>query len=282
MRLAIINDELHQDLPTVVETVRQLGFGGVEVRSCAQVPPHQLDDTHLVSIRDQVRGAGLEVAGFCPPALKRPLPDSDEALAQTTTLLARSIEQARILGAPYVRIFSFYRTEDPEPERAAGVAAKVLAELDTTGVDLLLETGTRTNTPTIAHSMRFLDALGRDDVGILWDPGNSVFSGWDPHPFPADYELGRPLIRHVHVKDPDGRAGYVRLGSGDLPWPAIVRRLADDGYSGWLSLETHWRHGRVLNQQERDEPWGDAFTDGGYAASVECMQVLTSMVEGTW
>jgi hypothetical protein len=36
-----------------------------------------------------------------------------------------------------------------------------------------------------------------------------------------------------------------------------------DGYSGWLSLETHWRPGRILNAMERDYPWGDSFSKGG-------------------
>ncbi|MBY8870652.1 sugar phosphate isomerase/epimerase [Micromonospora sp. PLK6-60] len=281
MRLAIINDEVHQDLGTVIDSIRRTGLDGVELRSCAGVPPHHLDDAQLDAIRRDVRQAGLEIAGFCPPALKCPLPETDEDLARTAELLARAVAQARLLGAPHIRIFSFYRTGDPAPERAARAAERVLAAVDLTGVELLLETGTRTNTPTIAHSLRFLDALGRDELGILWDPGNSVFSGWHADPYPADYELGRQLIRHVHVKDPDGRNGYVRLGDGDLPWPAIVRRLADDGYDGWLSLETHWRHGRVLTQAQRDEPWGEPFSADGYHASVECMRILRQMVEAT-
>ncbi|MFD1052057.1 hypothetical protein ACFQ1S_44050, partial [Kibdelosporangium lantanae] len=54
----------------------------------------------------------------------------------------------------------------------------------------------------------------------------------------------------------------------------------DDGYTGWLSLETHWRIGRVLTQQQRDTPWGKEFSDGGYEASVECMRQLDKLVNG--
>ena len=53
--------------------------------------------------------------------------------------------------------------------------------------------------------------------------------------------VAAPLIRHVHVKDPAGHSGYVRLGDGDLPWPRILAALAASGYAGWVSLETHWR-----------------------------------------
>lgn len=278
MRLAIINDEIHQDLDTAVRVVRSTGFSGVEIRSVANVPPHLLSDEQLAEARATIAEHGLAVAGFCPPALKCALPRTDEEIGGARALLVRAVEQAALLGAPHVRVFSFYRDGDPDPVTAARVAARVLDGVDLSGIHLLVETGTRTNTPTMALTMTFLEALGRDDLGILWDPGNSVFSGWHPAPFPEEYHIGSGLIRHVHVKDPAGTTGYVRLGDGDLPWADIVAALAADGYEGWLSLETHWRHGRALTQRERDEPWGDAFTDGAYLASVECMHLLKSLV----
>lgn len=190
------------------------------------------------------------------------------------------MRRAELLGAPFVRIFTFYREGDPDPRRAANAAREVLDGVPADRVPLVVETGMRTNSPTMRHTLEFLDALGDDRLGVLWDPGNSVFSGWDPAPFPQDYALGRDRIRHVHVKDPNGRDGYVRLGDGDLPWPAILTRLAEDGYRGWLSLETHWRIGREpLTQRQRDEPWGEEFTAGGFEASSQCMRLLREMAE---
>jgi sugar phosphate isomerase/epimerase len=280
VRLAIINDEVHQDLARTIDAVVTCGFAGIEIRSVWNVPPHELTDEHLREISRSLHERGLRAAGFCPPALKCALPRDATEIAAVRAVLARAIEQAKVLDAPHVRIFSFYRDGDPDPVTAAAAAAEVLDGLTLDGVDLLLETGTRTNTPTMELTLTFLDALDRSDIGILWDPGNSVFSGWHTRPFPSDYLLGRELIRHVHVKDPVGTTGYVRLGDGDLPWPAIVEALRADGYPGWLSLETHWRHGRVLNQRERDNPWGDAFSDGGQDASIECMLRLRELVTG--
>jgi sugar phosphate isomerase/epimerase len=280
VRLAIINDEVHQDLARTIDAVVTCGFAGVEIRSVENVAPHELTDEQLREIRQSLHEHGLMAAGFCPPALKCALPRGRTEVAAVRAVLARAIEQAKILAAPHVRIFSFYRDGEPDPISAASVAGEVLDGLSLDGVNLLVETGTRTNTPTMELTLTFLEALGRGDIGILWDPGNSVFSGWHKNPFPADYLLGRDLIRHVHVKDPDGTAGYVRLGDGDLPWRNIVEALRADAYSGWLSLETHWRHGRVLTQQERDNPWGDAFSDGGLDASIECMRRLSELVTG--
>ncbi|QYC44238.1 Xylose isomerase-like TIM barrel [Nonomuraea coxensis DSM 45129] len=278
MRLAVIGDELAQDCRTVARTAAELRFDAVEIRSMDGTPPHLLSDAQLGAARAVLDEHGLANAGFAPPALKTALPVTDADLQAAADLLADGCRQAALLGAPHVRIFSFYRDGDPDPVRAARLTAQVLDGLDLP-VPLVVENGTRTNTPTLRHLATFLDELGRDDLGILWDPGNSVFSGWDPEPFPADYEAGRERIRHVHVKDPDGTRGYVRLGDGDLDWPAILRRLAEDGYGGFVSLETHWRIGRALTATERDEPWGEAFSRGGHPAGVECMRRLRDWVD---
>ncbi|MFG2328475.1 sugar phosphate isomerase/epimerase family protein [Streptomyces sp. NPDC048604] len=280
MRLAIINDELSQDIEAAAAQTARLGFGGLEIRSSGGVPPHLMSDAELTAVRDTVARHGLAVAGFDPPALKCALPRTGAEITAVRDLVVDAVRRAELLGAPFVRIFTFYREGDPDPRAAAKAAQEVLDGVPFDRVPLVVETGMRTNSPTMRHTLAFLDELGDDRLGILWDPGNSVFSGWDPAPFPQDYELGRERIRHVHVKDPDGQAAYVRLGDGDLPWPAILARLAGDGYDGWLSLETHWRVGRApLTQEQRDEPWGEEFTAGGFEASSQCMRLLREMVE---
>ncbi|OPF76706.1 hypothetical protein VT50_0222945 [Streptomyces antioxidans] len=278
MRLAIITDELGQDPETVFPAVRQLGFDGVEIRSLDDTPPHQLTDVQLTKVRGLAARYGLSVAGLCPPVFKCPVPVSDADLRAARTVLEDSLRTAAALGAPHMRIFTFYRDGAPAPRAAAPRVAELLSGIDTAGVDLLVETGTRTNTPTIDHTLQFLETLGDPRVGILWDPGNSVFSGWAKAPYPAEYAAGRPFIRHIHVKDPRGQQEYVRLGDGDVPWPDILGQLRADGYRGWVSLETHWRIGRVLSPEQRDVPWGRDFSADGFEASVECMRRLSEMV----
>ncbi|WP_280308167.1 sugar phosphate isomerase/epimerase family protein [Nocardia abscessus] len=280
MKLAVIGDEIAQDIEVVADVAAGSGARGVEVRSVADRAPGMLTRPELQRIRNALDAKGLEVAGYAPPAFKCPLPTTDEEYAVVADELAGFMEQAAVLGAPHVRIFTFWREGEPDPVGAARAAARVLSEVRSE-IPLVVETGTRTNTPTMRHVLAFLEELSFPGLGILWDPGNTVFSGWDPAPFPEDYAAGGTLIRHVHVKDPDGMNGYVRIGSGDLPWPAILRRLAEDGYAGYLSLETHWRIGRVLSAQERDTPWGDAFSRDGRAASVECLGILRTMLDQT-
>ncbi len=275
MRRAIISDEISQDLGVAAAVASELGFEGLEIRSIHGVAPHLLNNAQLRDIRSVLDDHSLAVAGFCPPCLKH-LPPSDAAeRAASRRVVERALAQADVLGAGHCRIFSFYRDRDADPISAARVARQILGGLDLpAGVSLLLETGTRSNTPTLRLARQFLEELGDDRIGLLWDPGNTVFSGYDPAPFPDDFTAAASLIRHVHVKDPDGQHGYVRLGDGDLPWPAILAALADRGFTGWVSLETHWRLDRTLTGLERDEPWGAGISAGGLEASRICMQVL--------
>ncbi|MCL6443038.1 MAG: sugar phosphate isomerase/epimerase [Alicyclobacillus sp.] len=278
MRLAIIGDELDQNLDRVIDVVSTNEFHGIEVRSVWNTQPDKLTHEQLEKIRDSIKKAGLAVAGFDSPCLKTVLPRTDAELEASRNSILHAIEQARLLDAGFVRIFTFYREGEANPKLAAEVAKRILDGIIPDDIQIYVETGMRTNTPTMQHMLQFLDVIGDNRLGVVWDPGNSVFAGADKNPFPADYEAGKELIKHVHIKDPIGQQEYTRLGDGDLPWPEIIRTLYTDDYKGYLSLETHWRIGRVLDQNQRDNPWFDTFSENGYEASVECMQQLLNYV----
>jgi sugar phosphate isomerase/epimerase len=275
VKASIISDEVSQDLDVAIEAAARHGFDGLEIRSVDGCPPHLLDDAAVTRIRRRLDDAGLAVSAFCPPALKSAIPAHPSGRAAAAAVVTQAARHAALLGTGAVRMFSFYRDGPvPEPERAAEAARLALSGVDLPdGVRLVLETGTRTNTPTLALAARFLDVLDDERVGILWDPGNSVFSGLARYPFP-DFAETVHRIEHVHVKDPQGTARYVALGEGDLPWPDIIRSLHQGGYQGWLTLETHWRVDRELTGPERDEPWGQGISAGGLAASDICMRTM--------
>ncbi len=89
-------------------------------------------------------------------------------------------------------------------------------------------------------------------VGLLYDTGHCLFAGGDPQAL-----LARHLSRVVHVHCKDVRpavleralaedmsfmgavlAGIFTVpGDGCIDFPAVLRRLKDYGYSGWLVVE---------------------------------------------
>jgi inosose dehydratase len=104
---------------------------------------------------------------------------------------------------------------------------------------------------TDAETDRLMSVTG-EAVGLLYDTGHSAFSGGDPLSL-----LARNIDRvvHVHCKDvrPDKLARaraedlsfmdavldgiFTVPGDGSIDYPAILSRLNDAGYEGWLVVE---------------------------------------------
>jgi len=77
--------------------------------------------------------------------------------------------------------------------------------------------------------LRFIDSLGMDNVGVLFDLGNSNALGLN---FPDEIRALTHLIGEVHIKDRrkiDGKS--MRLGKADTPFDLISNELK---YSNWI------------------------------------------------
>lgn len=281
LRTAVLTDEVSQDLGRAIALAQRHGLDGLEIRSVGGVAPHEFPRAACQRIRARVADAGLRIVALASPAFKGPLPRSAASRAAARDVFERSAERADWLGAPVLRVFSFLRDGPPAPGPAAEAVAEAARPDRALPFTLAVETGTPSNTPGGAEMAAFLARLPSTGIGVVWDPGNGVFSGFDPHPYPAAYDLLAAHIVHIHVKDPLGQTGYTKLGEGDVPWAAILGRLRTDGYSGVLSLETHWRLGQALTAAQRARPWGAAFSAGGEVASDRCLAVLTRLAAGS-
>jgi|SRR5579859_597218 len=281
MRLCVLTDEISQDLDEALALCVRHGYSAIEVRSVWNTPPQQLTLAQCADISARAAGNGISIAGFASPVFKTELPRGAAQLANCEAELCRAIDRCHALGTTLMRVFSFFRSGAPDVAAAAAAMDTVLDRVSTDGLTLGVETGTRTNTPSAALVQRLVHTLGRPNVGVVWDPGNTLFSGFGTGENLCGLEDLQPAdLVHVHVKDPLGSDGYVELGRGSLPWPAVLAGLSARGYRGHLSLETHWRLARVLTPLQRDEPWGDDFSNGGHRASDVCMATLATWVAG--
>ncbi|MCY3019231.1 MAG: sugar phosphate isomerase/epimerase, partial [Planctomycetota bacterium] len=100
-----------------------------------------------------------------------------------------------------------------------------------------LETGQE----TVDVLLRFIKDVGRDNLGINFDPANMIlYNNGDP--VAALRLIGR-RVRGVHLKDalktkvPGTWGAEVTVGTGEVNWPAFLAALAAVGFPGWLCLE---------------------------------------------
>jgi len=158
--------------------------------------------------------------------------------------LYAAFEIARFMNAKIVRVFSYWRTT--EPERCFDDVVK--AELDlankakSAGLIIGLENEHACNVGTAAETAKVLQAAQHPNLKVVWDPANALVGA--ENPFPHGYSLlPKDRIVHVHTKDchmEGHKPIWGPLGTRAVDWKGQIAALLADGYNGWLSLETHW------------------------------------------
>jgi len=83
----------------------------------------------------------------------------------------------------------------------------------------------------------FVDKVGSDWVGVYFDVGNVLLTGFPQHWIRI---LGERIVR-VHIKDfktSVGTAeGFCDLLEGDVPWDETMKALSDIGYDSYVTAE---------------------------------------------
>lgn len=129
-------------------------------------------------------------------------------------------------------------------DRSHPVRAKMLDRIHQTA-DLFAEHGCQIGLETGQEAaetlLNFLDQLGREDVGVNFDPANILLYGSGDPIDALNRLVGR--VKQVHLKDaiPSGQPGEwgteVPVGKGQVNWPAFFSTLQQAGYTGPLPIE---------------------------------------------
>jgi L-ribulose-5-phosphate 3-epimerase len=148
-----------------------------------------------------------------------------ETWAVNLAAAAGNAQVAEQLGLDLVTFHAgFLPHETSDPERRVMIErlrtiAEVFAEH---GVAVALETGQESAETLVA----VLEAIGRDDVGVNFDPANMILYAMGD-PVAAIERLG-PFVRQIHVKDalpttePGTWGTEVPVGEGAVDWTAFL------------------------------------------------------------
>ncbi len=283
MKIAIITDEVSQDLDQVLAFAREFSLDGLEIRSLWNKLPHELTDEEAARIKEGAAEAGLAICGVATPVLKCDV-EKDGEIPGQVDCLRKSLRRAEEWGAPMIRTFTGWRTKEPQkvfPRAVEVYREHLLPVIEGSSVFLGVENEFSTNVATGAESREFLSLLDSPRAKLVWDPCNILYLPDFSDPFEENFPAVRDLIGHVHVKDAvrtDGKkeapAESVALGDGGARLLDNLKALHADGYRGWISLETHWRLQQQLDEGVTRSPKGESFSSGAEPASRECMKRL--------
>jgi len=258
-RLGIITDELTEDFEKALDFISEHYLAYCEVRELWQKNVVRLSQKELERARQLIERHRLKVSEIASPIFKYHLPGmpsprpnwgdtfkaADLTDRDSENLLQRVFKLAPFFGTSKVRVFSYWRVEDPEKaypyvrERLAKAAALAAQH----NVTLLLENETDCNVGTGKELGRILREVNSPNLRAMWDPCNAL--GLGEVPYPDGYRHVRGLFLHMHIKDmkrnpATGKFQYVPVGKGMIDYRGQFEALRADRYGGTMSLETSY------------------------------------------
>jgi len=254
--LAAITDEISQDFERALDLSVQWGLPKAEIRAMWGKNVAELSRQELQRARKALDARGIQACAVASPFYKCDLTGelgpaagrlhqaSQRALAEQTEVLRRCIDAAHLFGTPLIRVFAFWRRGEMTPEvvdRIAELYQEPLEIAKDAGVVLCLENEHDCFMSTGVETAQFVARMAPLGMRALWDPGNAFCAG--ERSYPDGYQALKPYISHIHLKDAvreNGKIRFVPIGDGEVDYAGQLRALAADGYSGVLSIETHF------------------------------------------
>lgn len=224
------------------ESAKAIGYDGIDV-SMLMLTAHT--ETYLQSIKKELDAVGLPVVmATAYPDFTHPDPKQRQREAD---YLARDIALCDELGIRYLRVLAGQAHDGVGLEEGVVLAAEHLRQADAAAkkyaVRLLYENHAKPgawNRVDFSYPLdiffRVFDLLRDTDIRLNFDIGNIVAQGEDPL---AVLERVIDRVETVHISDMSGYGRFdpVEIGTGASPIEAVVRRLKDHGFDGWLCVE---------------------------------------------
>jgi sugar phosphate isomerase/epimerase len=258
-KLGIITDELTGQLNEALDFISSYHLRWCELREMWGKNIMNSSRDELDRARDLIDSHGVRVSEIASPLFKWNCPqmpaiagEKRDTFAASFTeqdadkLLAQSFEVARFFGTRMVRIFTYWRVDDPTKAypyvrdrmaKAAEVAAR-------SNIVLNIENEHACNVGTGKELGRLLRDVNSPSLRGVWDPANATMLG--EVPYPDGYDAVKGLFPHMHVKDSrknatNGKLEWAPIGGGIVDFKGQFQALLRDRYEGTISLETHYR-----------------------------------------
>ena len=264
--LSGFGDEVDPDPRLQCAVLLALGAGHIEVRSAWDINIVDLDDERLAELDGIIRASGLGVSAIASPIGKSAL---SQPIEFELDRLDRAIVAASVLGARYIRIFSFWQVagvpaEDLRDEVIARL--RLLAErAEQSGVVLLHENEKDIYGDTPERVLDIVQSVDSPALRLAWDNANFVQVG--ARPFSDGFAALAPYIDYLQVKDAVLATGeVVPAGEGDGELRQTITGLRDRGFRGFASLEPHLTDAN---------PLGGFTGPAGYGRAARAFRTLT-------
>ena len=115
--LSGFSDEIAPELDIQLAAIREWGLSHIELRAADGVNVSDFSPEKVKEVKAKLAAAGVSVSSIGSPLGKISI---EEDFAPHLEKVKRTLEIQKELGAPYIRMFSFYLPEGQDPARFRG------------------------------------------------------------------------------------------------------------------------------------------------------------------
>jgi L-ribulose-5-phosphate 3-epimerase len=214
------------------QAAKAAGFDGVEVNS-------HLDRNEVLKAMD---ATGLPVPSVCGAMhWKYLLTDPDPKIRESgIEALKVTLEDAKAFGSDTVLLVPGRVTEtvsyDVCWKRSVEEIKKVIPLAKKLNVKIAVENVGNNFLFSPLEAADYVDQFRNQMIAFYFDCGNILTYGW---PEQWIRILGKRIAK-IHIKDNKRKrveGESVKLGEGDVNWPAVTKALDDIGYKDWATIE---------------------------------------------
>lgn len=213
-------DEFDQTLDIQLEELNRLGIGYIEPRGADGKDVSAVDEKTAKEMRRKLDSAGIKVSSIASPIGKVGIKTDFKVYSD---FVKKAFENACILGAKNVRIFSFYLDNykrDECREKVIENLNNILDIADKFSLTICHENEADIYGESPEECYDLVTALN-SRLKTVFDMGNYVLGGYEPW---SAYQLLKPHIEYFHIKDSLYTGEIVLPGVGD---GKIVEILSD-------------------------------------------------------
>jgi D-psicose/D-tagatose/L-ribulose 3-epimerase len=221
----------------VIETLKKVGYDGVEI------PIFEGEPEHYEDIGKVIRDNGLRATGVCIiPDAEHSCISSDPAhrdagLAHISWAVdCCAAAGAELLCGPFhqgLGVFSGMPPTEEEKTNLASVHSRAAAYAATKNVALAVEPLNRFECyvlNTVADAAHLAHTVNAPNYGVLYDTFHANIEEKDPAGVIAP---NLKAINHVHFSENDRGTP----GKGHVPWADTMKALKHGGYDKWCVIE---------------------------------------------
>jgi sugar phosphate isomerase/epimerase len=249
VKLGIINSEISDDFEESLRFIKSYKLDWVEVKNLWGKPNTLQDADTVRKAKGLIDQYNLKVSLLATGIFKQVLPpkgaERDELLKKQHAELQAAIRNAHILETDRIRVFAF-TVQDPSKriwDDAMGELEKAVRIAEAEGVSLAVENIFENHVEIGADVERMLHDIPSPRLGVIWEPNNAAMAG-DFSPLNGLLRVDVKRVLDVHLRDgrhnAEGKFEWCPVGEGEIDDAGIIKHLLNNGYTGPLTLETHY------------------------------------------